>query len=124
MNTKELKKIVYKANLDLVKHKLVIFTWGNVSMIDRERGLVAIKPSGVDYDDMTEDDIVILDLEGNIIEGDKNPSSDTATHLVLYNEFKEIGGVVHTHSTWGYVFCTGKASNTMLWNNPCGLFLR
>ena len=97
----ELKKKVYKANLDLVKHNLVIFTWGNVSAIDREKGLVVIKPSGVSYDFMKPSDMVVVDLQtGNVVEGDLNPSSDTPTHLVLYREFPEIGGIVHTHSTY------------------------
>ncbi|NLM13987.1 MAG: L-ribulose-5-phosphate 4-epimerase [Epulopiscium sp.] len=96
----ELKKSVLEANLALVKHQLVIFTWGNVSGIDREKGLIVIKPSGVEYDELTEDKLVVLDLEGNIVEGNLKPSSDTATHLVLYKNFPEIGGVVHTHSSW------------------------
>ena len=96
----ELKKKVCKANLDLVKHGLVLFTWGNVSAIDRESGLVVIKPSGVSYDDMKPSDMVVVDLEGKVVEGDLNPSSDTPTHLVLYKAFPEIGGVVHTHSTF------------------------
>jgi L-ribulose-5-phosphate 4-epimerase len=96
----ELKKTVCQANLDLVKHGLVIFTWGNVSGIDRASGLVVIKPSGVSYDNMTPDDMVVVDLEGNVVEGSLKPSSDTPTHLVLYREFPEIGGVVHTHSTY------------------------
>jgi L-ribulose-5-phosphate 4-epimerase len=83
-----------------VKHGLVIFTWGNVSGIDRASGLVVIKPSGVSYDNMTPDDMVVVDLEGNVVEGSLKPSSDTPTHLVLYREFPEIGGVVHTHSTY------------------------
>ena len=96
----ELKEKVFRANLDLVKYGLVIFTWGNVSAIDREKGLVVIKPSGVSYDDMKAEDMVVVDLDGNVIEGQLNPSSDTATHLALYRAFKEIGGVVHTHSTY------------------------
>lgn len=96
----DLKKQVFEANLELVKYGLVIFTWGNVSGIDREKGLVVIKPSGVSYDSMTANDMVVLDLKGNIVEGKLKPSSDTPTHLVLYNNFKEIGGVVHTHSRW------------------------
>ncbi len=96
----ELKEKVFKANLDLVKHGLVIFTWGNVSGIDRESGLVVIKPSGVSYETMKVSDMVVVDLNGNIIEGDLNPSSDTPTHLALYRAFPEIGGVVHTHSTY------------------------
>lgn len=96
----ELKKTVFEANLDLVKHGLVIFTWGNVSAIDRERGLVVIKPSGVSYDTMKPEDMVVVDLDGNIVEGSLKPSSDTPTHLVLYKAFPNIGGVVHTHSTY------------------------
>lgn len=96
-----LKEKVFKANLDLVKHGLVIFTWGNVSGIDREKGLVVIKPSGVSYDDMKADDMVVVDLEsGKVVEGNLKPSSDTPTHLALYRAFPEIGGVVHTHSTY------------------------
>jgi len=96
----DLKELVFKANLELVKHKLVLFTWGNASGIDREKGLVVIKPSGVDYDVMTADQMVVVDLDGNIIEGDLKPSSDTPTHLALYNAFNHIGGIVHTHSTF------------------------
>lgn len=97
----ELKQEVFQANLDLVKQELVIFTWGNVSGIDREKGLVVIKPSGVSYDDMKASDMVVVDLEtGKVVEGDLNPSSDTATHLVLYKAFPNIKGVVHTHSTY------------------------
>ena len=95
----ELKQKVCKANLDLVKHGLVLFTWGNVSAIDRKTGLVVIKPSGVSYDNMKPEDMVVVDLEGNVVEGSLRPSSDTPTHLVLYQAFPEIGGVVHTHST-------------------------
>jgi len=97
---KQLKEEVFEANLDLVKHGLVIFTWGNVSGIDREKGLVVIKPSGVSYEKMKPDDMVVLTLDGKIVEGKLKPSSDTPTHLVLYREFKNIGGVVHTHSAW------------------------
>lgn len=96
-----LKEEVCKANLELVAHGLVIFTWGNVSGIDRESGLVVIKPSGVNYDGMTADDMVVVSLEtGEVVEGSLRPSSDTPTHLVLYRAFPEIGGVVHTHSTY------------------------
>ena len=97
----ELKQKVFQANLDLVKQGLVIFTWGNVSGIDREKGLVVIKPSGVSYDDMKASDMVVVDLHtGDVVEGDLNPSSDTPTHLVLYRAFPNIQGVVHTHSTY------------------------
>lgn len=97
----QLKEKVLKANLDLVKQGLVIFTWGNVSGIDREKGLVVIKPSGVSYDDMKASDMVVVDLaSGKVVEGDLNPSSDTPTHLALYKAFPNIQGVVHTHSTY------------------------
>jgi L-ribulose-5-phosphate 4-epimerase len=96
----ELKKQVLQANLDLVKHGLVIFTWGNASAIDRSSNLVVIKPSGVSYDVMTADDMVVVDMDGNVVDGKLKPSSDLATHLVLYKAFPLIGGVVHTHSQW------------------------
>lgn len=96
----KLKEEVYRANLDLVEHGLVIFTWGNVSGIDRERGLVVIKPSGVSYDEMRPQDMVVMNLYGQVVEGNLKPSSDTPTHLVLYRQFQNIGGVVHTHSEW------------------------
>lgn len=96
----DLKKRVYEANMLLPKYGLVTFTWGNVSEIDRESGYFAIKPSGVEYEDLKPEDMVIVDLNGNIIEGTYNPSSDTATHIELYKAFADIGGVVHTHSTW------------------------
>ena len=95
-----LKETVYQANLDLVKHGLVIFTWGNVSAIDRTTNLVVIKPSGVSYDEMKAEHMVVVDLDGNVVEGDFKPSSDTATHLALYKAFPNLGGVVHTHSTY------------------------
>lgn len=100
MSIEELKQQVFRANIDLVDHGLVIFTWGNVSGIARERGLVVIKPSGVSYDQMTAEDMVVVDMEGNRVEGKYKPSSDTATHLELYKAFPETGGVVHTHSTY------------------------
>lgn len=96
----ELKERVLKANLLLPELDLVKFTWGNVSEIDREKGIIAIKPSGVDYENLTADDIVLVDLDGNIVEGKFRPSSDTATHIELYKTFSDIGGVVHTHSEW------------------------
>ncbi|SHN61963.1 L-ribulose-5-phosphate 4-epimerase [Butyrivibrio hungatei DSM 14810] len=96
----ELKKKVYEANILLPKYGLVTFTWGNVSAIDRESGLFVIKPSGVDYDTMTPDDMVVMDLNGNKVEGKLNPSSDTPTHVEIYKAFKEVGGVVHTHSSY------------------------
>jgi L-ribulose-5-phosphate 4-epimerase len=98
--TSALKRRVLQANLDLVKHGLVIFTWGNVSAIDRESGVVAIKPSGLSYEEMKEDDIVLVDLRGRIVEGGLRPSSDTPAHLALYRAFPGIGAVVHTHSTF------------------------
>lgn len=100
----KLKKTVCAANLLLPKYNLVTFTWGNVSGIDRECGLVVIKPSGIDYDGMTADDMVVVDLDGNVVEGKWKPSSDTATHIVLYKAFPNIGGVVHTHSRWATSF--------------------
>jgi L-ribulose-5-phosphate 4-epimerase len=96
----ELKKKVYEANILLPKYNLVTFTWGNVSEIDRESGLFVIKPSGVDYDTMTPDDMVVMDLDGNKVEGNLNPSSDTPTHVEIYKAFKDVGGVVHTHSSY------------------------
>ena len=94
----ELKQKVYEANMELPRRGLITYTWGNVSGIDREKGLFVIKPSGVDYDVLKPSDMVVMDLEGNKVEGEMNPSSDTATHVELYNGFKEIGGIVHTHS--------------------------
>ncbi len=94
----QLKKEVYEANMELPRRGLVTYTWGNVSGIDREKGLVVIKPSGVEYEDLKPEDLVVLDLEGNVVEGDLNPSSDTKTHIELYKAFPELGGVVHTHS--------------------------
>ena len=96
----QLKQEVYEANMLLPKYHLVTFTWGNVSGIDREKGLFVIKPSGVDYDKLTPDSMVVVNLEGEVVEGDYRPSSDTPTHVVLYNRFQEIRGVVHTHSPW------------------------
>lgn len=100
----ELKQTVCEANLLLPKYDLVTFTWGNVSGIDRELGLIAIKPSGVPYDGMAPEDMVIVDFSGNVIEGKWKPSSDTATHIELYKAFPNIGGVVHTHSRWATTF--------------------
>lgn len=94
-----LKQQVYEANMDLPRFGLVTFTWGNVSAIDRERSVIVIKPSGIAYEVMTADDMVVVDLEGNVVEGRYRPSSDTATHLALYRRYAELGGVVHTHST-------------------------
>lgn len=100
----KMKQEVLEANLLLPKYGLITFTWGNVSAIDRERGIVAIKPSGVDYDTMKAEDIVLVDLEGNIVEGSLRPSSDLPTHLEFYRNWKNIGGVVHTHSRWATSF--------------------
>jgi len=100
----KLKQEVFQANLDLVKYGLVIFTWGNVSGIDRDSSLVVIKPSGVSYDDMKAEDMVIVDLDGNIVEGSYKPSSDTATHIEIYKADNDIAGVVHTHSTWATIW--------------------
>lgn len=100
----QLKKTVLDANLLLPKHGLVTFTWGNVSGIDREQGLVVIKPSGVEYDEMTADDMVVVSLDGKRVEGKLNPSSDTPTHLELYKAFPNVGGIVHTHSRWATIF--------------------
>lgn len=124
----QLKKEVYEANMLLPKYGLVTFTWGNVSGIDREKGLFVIKPSGVEYDKLTPEDMVVVDLNGKKIEGKYNPSSDTATHAVLYNQFPEIGGVVHTHSSWATSFaqagrdipCYGTTHADYIYGNvPC-----
>ncbi len=99
-----LKERVWRANLELQRSGLVVLTWGNVSEIDRDKGLVAIKPSGVRYEDMRPTDIVVVDLDGRIVEGELSPSSDLPTHLELYRAFPEIGGITHTHSRWATVF--------------------
>lgn len=99
-----LKEKVWKANLLLPKHDLVTFTWGNVSAIDRETGLIVIKPSGVDYETMTAEDMVVVDLDGKVVEGSLRPSSDTPTHVELYKAFEGVGGIVHTHSRWATSF--------------------
>lgn len=104
MLLEKLKQDVFEANLLLPKYNLVTFTWGNVSGIDRESGLVVIKPSGVAYDVMTVEDMVVVDLEGHVVEGSLKPSSDTATHLELYRKFGNIQGVVHTHSRWATIY--------------------
>ena len=100
----ELKQKVFEANILLPKHNLVTFTWGNVSGIDRERGLVVIKPSGIVYESMTAEDMVVVDLDGKVVEGKWKPSSDTPTHIELYKAFPECGGIVHTHSRWATTF--------------------
>lgn len=104
----DLKRKVLEANLALPRHGLVTFTWGNASAIDRERGLVVIKPSGVAYDKLKEEDLVVLDLDGNIVEGRLRPSSDTPTHLELYRSWDDIGGIVHTHSTFATSWAQAK----------------
>ncbi len=111
MTIRELKEQVYEANMLLPAYGLVTFTWGNVSAIDRDSGLVAIKPSGVPYEGMRADQMVVLDLEGKKVEGTLNPSSDTPTHLVLYRAFPELGGIVHTHST----FATSLPRPSSIW---------
>ena len=100
----ELKERVYRANMELPEKGLILYTWGNVSGIDREKGLIVIKPSGVEYENMKASDMVVVDLEGNVVEGDLKPSSDTATHIELYKTFEEAGGIVHTHSTWATIW--------------------
>lgn len=104
----KLKQEVYDANMRLPELGLVTFTWGNVSGIDREKGLFVIKPSGVEYGDLKPSDMVVINLKGEVVEGDLNPSSDTPTHTVLYNEFPKIGGIVHTHSPWAVSFAAAR----------------
>ncbi len=136
----ELKYKVWEANRQLPEYGLVTFTWGNVSGIDREQGMFVIKPSGVSYDELRPDQMVIVDLDGNVIEGDLNPSSDTPTHLELYKAFPKCGAIVHTHSEWatsfaqarkpipnggmGNLFCSGKKAHTSVRYNARRLFLR
>lgn len=105
----ELRKQVYEANMELPRRGLVTYTWGNVSGIDREKGLVVIKPSGVEYDELTPENLVVLDLEGNRVEGTLNPSSDTKTHLELYKAFPGLGGIVHTHSPYAVAWAQATA---------------
>ena len=119
----KLKEEVCKANLELVGHGLVIFTWGNVSGIDREKGLVVIKPSGVSYDNMKPEDMVVVDLAtGEVVEGNLRPSSDTPTHLVLYRAFPEIGGVVHTPFHVCHGLGSGRNLPSQYRHHPCRLF--
>jgi L-ribulose-5-phosphate 4-epimerase len=106
----QLKQDVLAANLELPARSLVTYTWGNASGIDREKGLVVIKPSGVPYEELKADDMVVVDLEGNQVEGDMRPSSDVMTHLVLYRSFRDIGGVVHTHSNWATIWAQAERS--------------
>jgi L-ribulose-5-phosphate 4-epimerase len=105
---------VLEANCALPARRLAPLTWGNASGIDRERGLVAIKPSGVAYDELTEEDIVVLDLDGNVVEGERKPSTDTPTHLALYRAFDEIGGIVHTHSPWSVAWAQAQREIPLL----------
>lgn len=100
----KLKQEVYEANMLLPKYNLVTFTWGNVSGIDRDSNLIVIKPSGIPYEELKPEQMVVVDLKGNVVEGDLNPSSDTATHIILYKEFPNIKGIVHTHSPWAVTF--------------------
>lgn len=104
----DIKQQVYLSNMDIPRHKLAIFTWGNVSACDRARGIVAIKPSGVSYEALRAEDIVVLDLEGRVIEGSMRPSSDTRTHLVLYRNFSSVCGIVHTHSTYAVAWAQSR----------------
>ena len=118
----ELKKIVCEANKMLPKHDLVRYTWGNVSGIDRENGLVVIKPSGVPYEEMQPEDMIVTDLRGAVLEGRWRPSSDMPTHLVLYRAFPEIGGVVHTHSRWATSFAQAGRSIPLLGTTQADYF--
>ncbi len=128
----QLKEEVFQANLELPERGLIKYTWGNVSGIDREQGLFAIKPSGVDYDQMSASEMVICDLEGNVVEGTLNPSSDMPTHAVLYKQFPTIGGIVHTHSTWATIWAQAGLdvpamgtthADTFYGKVPCARFL-
>ena len=128
----QLKEEVFQANLELPERGLIKYTWGNVSAVDREKGLFVIKPSGVGYDDMQASDMVVCDFEGNVIEGNLNPSSDMPTHAVLYKEFPEIGAVVHTHSTWATIWAQAGLdvpamgtthADTFYGTVPCARFL-
>lgn len=128
----QLKEEVFQANLELPERGLIKYTWGNVSAVDREKGLFVIKPSGVGYDDMKASDMVVCDFDGNVIEGDLNPSSDMPTHAVLYKEFPEIGGIVHTHSTWATIWAQAGLdvpamgtthADTFYGTVPCARFL-
>mgnify|MGYP003601571652 FL=1 len=128
----QLKEEVFQANLELPERGLIKYTWGNVSAVDREKGLFVIKPSGVGYDDMKASDMVVCDFDGNVIEGELNPSSDMPTHAVLYKEFPEIGAVVHTHSTWATIWAQAGLdvpamgtthADTFYGTVPCARFL-
>ncbi|WP_176584428.1 L-ribulose-5-phosphate 4-epimerase [Priestia megaterium] len=128
----KLKEEVFQANVDLPKHGLVKYTWGNVSAIDRASGLFVIKPSGVTYEKMTAQDMVVVDLEGRVVEGELNPSSDTLTHAVLYKHYPQIGGIAHTHSTWATIWAQAGLdvqamgtthADTFYGSVPCARFL-
>lgn len=128
----KLKEEVFQANLDLPKYGLVKYTWGNVSAIDRDSGLFVIKPSGVTYEKMTAQDMVVVDLDGRVVEGEFNPSSDTLTHAVLYKHYPEIGGIAHTHSTWATIWAQAGLdvqamgtthADTFYGSVPCARFL-
>lgn len=128
----ELKQIVYEANMEVERQKLIKYTWGNVSGADHEKGLFVIKPSGVSYADLKPSDMVVCDFDGNVVEGDLNPSSDTKTHAALYRKYKEIGGIVHTHSNWATIWAqAGKDvpvygtthADTFYGPVPCARFL-
>lgn len=128
----KLKEEVFQANLDLPKHGLVKYTWGNVSAVDRDSGLFVIKPSGVTYEKMTAQDMVVVDLDGRVVEGELNPSSDKLTHAVLYKHYPEIGGIAHTHSTWATIWAQAGLdvqamgtthADTFYGSVPCARFL-
>lgn len=119
----QLKQQVFEANMDLPRYGTVTFTRGNVSAIDRQRGLVVIKPSGIAYESMTVDDMSVVDLQGHVVEGRWRPSSDTATHLALYRRYPDLGGVVHTHSTHATAW-RRRAGDPGARHHPCGLLLR
>ncbi|MCT1904999.1 L-ribulose-5-phosphate 4-epimerase [Oceanobacillus sojae] len=128
----QLKEEVFQANLDLLKHGLVKYTWGNASAFDQDSGLFVIKPSGVDYQTMKASDMVIVDLDGKVVEGKLNPSSDTLTHAVLYKRYPEIGGIVHTHSPWATIWAQAGLdipamgtthADTFYGTVPCARFL-
>jgi L-ribulose-5-phosphate 4-epimerase len=114
MDTSLLREQALEANLALPAYGLVTLTWGNASAIDRDAGLVAIKPSGIDYDQMDADDLVVCDLDGNVVEGSRRPSTDTPTHLAIYRAFEQVGAVVHTHSTWATVWAQAQRSIPLL----------
>ena len=120
----KLKQRVYETNLDLQKQGLVVLTWGNVSAIDRGEGIIAIKPSGVRYEDLAPESIVIVNLDGKVVEGTLKPSSDTATHLELYKSFAGVGGICHTHSMYATMWSQARPSDSVLRHDSCGQFLR